>query len=172
MNNIGFWNVRGLNSVHKQKEVKWFIFNKGIGLFGLLETKINANNVFNIASHMLDGWSVTINSRYHKGGRVWILWQPGLFDVQILQYDAQFIHTKVPSRITQKIFYLTMIYAFNEGNDRVHLWTKLEEFAQQCNGPWALAGDFNTVLCPDERLGGILKKLTWMISLGVWKFVV
>ncbi|XP_074267042.1 uncharacterized protein LOC141590344 [Silene latifolia] len=76
----------------------------------------------------------------------------------ILQYDVQFIHTKVQSRITQKSFYLTMIYAFNEGNDRVHLWTKLEEFAQQCHGPWALAGDFNTVLCPDERLGGNTKE--------------
>ncbi|XP_074305749.1 uncharacterized protein LOC141640971 [Silene latifolia] len=122
------------------------------------ETKINNNNVFNIANNMLDGWSVTTNCHYHKGGRVWILWQPSLFDVQILQYDAQFIHTKVHSRVSQHDFYLTMIYAFNEGCDRLDLWQKLEVINLNCTGPWALVGDFNTVLSPDERLGGNTKQ--------------
>ncbi|XP_074302903.1 uncharacterized protein LOC141637237 [Silene latifolia] len=81
---------------------------------------------------MLDGWSVTTNCQYHKGGRVWILWRPSLFDVQILQYDAQFIHTKVHSRVNQQDFYLTMIYAFNDVCDRLDLWHKLEVINLNC----------------------------------------
>ncbi|XP_074314351.1 uncharacterized protein LOC141649565 [Silene latifolia] len=154
MHNIGFWNVRGLNSVNKQKIVKWFIHNKEAGLFGLLETKINGDNVSKISNNMLDGWCVTTNCRLHKGGRVWLLWQPSLFDVMVLQYDAQFIHAKVTAGCTQQQFFLTMVYAFNEGSERVDLWNKLKSIAQQCSGPWAMAGDFNTVTSPNERLGG------------------
>ncbi|XP_074314243.1 uncharacterized protein LOC141649452 [Silene latifolia] len=95
-----------------------------------IETKINNNNVFNIANNILDGWSVTTNCQYHKGGRVWILWQRSLFDVQIFQYDAQFIHTK----------------------------HKLEVINLNRTGTWALVGDFNTVLSPDERVGGNTKQ--------------
>ncbi|XP_074288685.1 uncharacterized protein LOC141613841 [Silene latifolia] len=47
-----------------------------------------------------------------------------------------------------------MIYAFNDGSERVELWNWLKSFAMQCNGPWALAGDFNTVIHPEERMGG------------------
>ncbi|XP_074283119.1 uncharacterized protein LOC141607663 [Silene latifolia] len=76
----------------------------------------------------------------------------------ILQNDVQFIHTKVHSRVNQQDFHLTMIYAFNEGSDRVDLWHKLELINLQCTRPWALDGDFNTVLSPDERVGGNTKQ--------------
>ncbi|XP_074283153.1 uncharacterized protein LOC141607698 [Silene latifolia] len=136
-----------------KNNVKWFIHNKDIGLFGLIETKVNGANVSNISSSMLDGWCVTTNSSCHKGGRVWILWRPSLFDVHILQYDAQFIHTRVIARIFQQQFYLTMVYAFNDGIDRRELWSHLERIAGHSQGPWAIAGDFNTVITPEERLG-------------------
>ncbi|XP_074291998.1 uncharacterized protein LOC141618828 [Silene latifolia] len=91
--------------------------NQRVGLFALLETKISGGNVGNISLNLFDGWSVTTNNHTHKGGRVWLLWQPQLFD-------------------------------------RVDLWRWLKDFAHTCNDPWALAGDFNTVLSPTERLGG------------------
>ncbi|XP_074277799.1 uncharacterized protein LOC141601417 [Silene latifolia] len=112
----------------------------------------------NVSHNMFENWSVITNCSLHKGGRVWLIWQPSLFDVMILQYDPQFIHTKVHIKATNKFFFLTMVYAFNDGNDRVDLWHKLVSFASNCHGPWALAGDFNTVISPDERLGGNIKQ--------------
>ncbi|XP_074265681.1 uncharacterized protein LOC141588125 [Silene latifolia] len=104
---------------------------------------------------MLDGWCVTTNSSLHKGGRVWILWKPNLFDVMVCQYDAQFIHTRVTTRISQQQFWFTMVYAYNDGIGRRDLWQKFEIIAGQCSGAWAwaLAGDFNIVIDPNERLG-------------------
>ncbi|XP_074315500.1 uncharacterized protein LOC141651700 [Silene latifolia] len=107
---------------------------------------------------MLEGWCVTTNCNLHKGGRVWILWQPSIFDVWVLQYDPQFIHVKVTVEITQKSFFLSMIYAYNEGVDRKDLWTKLENIASNSHGPWVMAGDFNMVISPDERMGGNTKQ--------------
>ncbi|XP_074288617.1 uncharacterized protein LOC141613774 [Silene latifolia] len=146
-----------MNNVNKQKVIRNFIQNKEVGLFGLLETKINGANVGNVSHNMFENWSVTTNCSLHKGGRVWLIWQPSLFDVMILQYDPQFIHNKVHIKATNKFFFLTMVYAFNDGNDRVDLGQKLVSFASNCHGPWALAGDFNTVISPDERLGGNTK---------------
>ncbi|XP_074277681.1 uncharacterized protein LOC141601311 [Silene latifolia] len=158
MNNIGFWNVRGLNNVNKQKTVKWFIHNKDIGLFGLVETKINGKNVSNNFNTMLDGWCVTTNSGQHKGGRVWILWKPNLFDVMVCRYDAQFIHTRVTTRISQQQLWFTMVYACKDGIGRRDLWHKLGVIVGQCNGSWALAEDFNTVIDPTETLGANTKE--------------
>ncbi|XP_074314190.1 uncharacterized protein LOC141649397 [Silene latifolia] len=158
MNNIGFWNVRGMNSVNKQKLVKSFIQNNEACLFGLLETKINGVNVGNIAHNMLEGWSVTTNCSLHKGGRAWLLWRPNIFDVHIIQCDPQFIHSKIVIKTTKKGFLLTIVYAFNEGSERLDLWDNLRSIVGQCVVPWALAGDFNTVISLDERLGAATKQ--------------
>ncbi|XP_074283305.1 uncharacterized protein LOC141607855 [Silene latifolia] len=50
-----------------------------------------------------------------------------------------------------------MVYAFNEGTDRIGLWNCLNNYAAGCTDPWAIVGDFNTVMNPDERLGGQTK---------------
>ncbi|XP_074298979.1 uncharacterized protein LOC141629970 [Silene latifolia] len=131
--------------------------NHRLGLFGLLETKISGGNVANVTLNLFDGWCVTTNSHIHKGGRVWMLWKPQLFDVHVLAYNPQFIHAKITVKVTGKSFFLTLIYAFNDGKDRLELWRSLKYFAHSCSDPWALAGDFNTVLNPDERLGGQTK---------------
>ncbi|XP_074266652.1 uncharacterized protein LOC141589931 [Silene latifolia] len=65
------------------------------------------------------------------GGRVWIIWNPAMFNVQILLYDAQFIHLVAMDLESKSQFTLTMT-----------------------QGPWVICGYFNTVLSPTERLGG------------------
>lgn len=42
--NMGFWNVRGLNSLTKIQEIKWFIHDNKEGLFSLLETTVKSSN--------------------------------------------------------------------------------------------------------------------------------
>ncbi|XP_074277927.1 uncharacterized protein LOC141601533 [Silene latifolia] len=99
------------------------------GLFGLLETKIK-NKAFNKAAGSFNNWCITTNNGYHSGGRIWVLWNPTIFRVQILEYNAQYIHLKVDSLVDRRVFWLTMTYAFN------------------------VVGDFNCVLSPSERVGG------------------
>ncbi|XP_074314191.1 uncharacterized protein LOC141649398 [Silene latifolia] len=82
----------------------------------------------------------------------------GGIEATIVQYDPQFIHVKVIIKSTQKSFFLSMIYAYNEGVDRKDLWAKMERIAAVTNGPWVMAGDFNTVISPDERMGGNTKQ--------------
>ncbi|XP_074277729.1 uncharacterized protein LOC141601354 [Silene latifolia] len=154
MHSLGFWNVRGLNDVNKQKVVKWFMHNNGVGLFGLLETKLKLGSLLKKNTSICDGWSVSTNCSWHKGGRIWVLWKPTLFDIQFLSYRAQHIHMLVHSQTDDKRFYLTFIYAYNDLNGRTELWNFLKKFSKECTAPWLWLGDFNTVLSPVERLGG------------------
>ncbi|XP_074298298.1 uncharacterized protein LOC141629149 [Silene latifolia] len=154
MDSLGFWNVRGMNRVGKQKHISHCLHNKDIGLFGLLETKIK-NKAFNKAVNSFNnGWSITTNNGYHSGGRIWILWKPGMYRVHVIEYNAQYIHMKVDALVSGSVLYLTIVYAFNGINERAPLWDNLRKIAQQISGPSAIAGDFNCVLAANERFGG------------------
>ncbi|XP_074315609.1 uncharacterized protein LOC141651814 [Silene latifolia] len=134
--------------------VKWFMHNNGVGLFGLLETKLKPGTLLKRDTSIYDGWSVSTNYSWHKGGRIWILWKPNLFDIQFLSYSAQHVHMLVHSQTDGKRFYLTLIYAFNGLYERVELWNILKGISVECIEPWLWLGNFNTVLSLVERLGG------------------
>ncbi|KAL9227761.1 hypothetical protein vseg_003412 [Gypsophila vaccaria] len=73
MDKIGFWNVRGMNRTNKQREINYFMHNKEVGLFGLLETKIKSSAImrtFTSFSNLI----ISTNNGFHNGGRIWILW--------------------------------------------------------------------------------------------------
>ncbi|XP_074265816.1 uncharacterized protein LOC141588264 [Silene latifolia] len=53
-----------------------------------------------------------------------------------------------------KHFALTMVYAFNGTSERRPLWDRLANISHLMKGPWAICGDFNTVLSSAELLGG------------------
>ncbi|XP_074297367.1 uncharacterized protein LOC141628079 [Silene latifolia] len=142
-----------MNRVRKQKEINFFLQNKDIGLFGLLETKIK-NKALHKALGSFNSWCISTNNGYRSGGRIWILWQPQACRVHFLEYNAQFIHMKVESLLNRNVFYLTMVYAFNGAQEREPLWAHLRRISHLVNGPWAIAGDFNCVLSAAERIGG------------------
>ncbi|XP_074265666.1 uncharacterized protein LOC141588110 [Silene latifolia] len=151
---FGFWNVRGMNKGGKQVDVNNFLHNNNVGMFGLLETKIKTDNFHSIANKIFSDWSISTNNNFRSGGRVWMLWKSHMFDIQFLQYDAQFIHMHVVNKIDQMQFFQTIVYAFNGVGERESLWLNLKSIAQQINGPWIIGGDFNCVLQTNERLGG------------------
>ncbi|XP_074299016.1 uncharacterized protein LOC141630021 [Silene latifolia] len=125
-----------------------------IGLFGLLETKVKPLALNSVRNNLCASCCVSTNTQYHRGGRVWILGNPSMFAVNFLEYNAQFIHMEVTDLGTGRQFHLTMVYAFNELQERKLLWEKLSLFKRQIHGVWVICGDFNTVLVPSERLGG------------------
>lgn len=65
---IGSWNVRGLNSPYKRKEVRNFISKQKPIVMGLLETKIKERNLRKIVRRVrLDASVATSNSRSSEG---------------------------------------------------------------------------------------------------------
>lgn len=64
---LGFWNVRGLNKPSKMHEIKWFLHNNKLGLFGLLETRVKACNTDRISTRLGLSWEFSTNYASHPG---------------------------------------------------------------------------------------------------------
>jgi len=67
---------------------------------------------------------------------------------------SQMVHCEVIQLGTQKQFHFTVVYGSNKEELRRPLWHDLKVISQQTLGVWCVVGDFNAVLCPQDRIGG------------------
>ncbi|KAK9750638.1 hypothetical protein RND81_02G209900 [Saponaria officinalis] len=156
MDKLGFWNVRGMNSLTKQNEIKWFLFHNKAGLFSLLETRVRSHNWSSIHNNICSDWSVITNNACHEGERIWLLWNPILFDVEVLDTTIQSIHVRVKDKCRKLVFLLTTVYGLNKMEERRALWHSIRSYGVGCTDPWIVWGDFNNVLFPNERIGYVI----------------
>ncbi|XP_074271453.1 uncharacterized protein LOC141595388 [Silene latifolia] len=126
-----------------------------------LPGKATFMEVFNSAIHKsvqmakggLSSGRTRVESK-HKGGRVWLLWNPQAFDVSIEDITSQTIHAFVKDKINNREFWFTCVYGFNDQTMRGALWKRLKQYNDSSKDAWALGGDFNNVLGFQERIGG------------------
>ncbi|XP_074290911.1 uncharacterized protein LOC141617638 [Silene latifolia] len=138
------WNVRGLNSDTKQRDVKWFLHHSEVILFGLLETRVKLGSLNKVAINICNGWSYTTNNNCHAGKRIWVLWKSQYLKVDIVERDDQYIHLKIKDTIDDYVFYVTFVYGFNRVGEREPLWNALQSW--NITEPWVVLGDFNNVM--------------------------
>lgn len=81
-----------------------FMHNSNVCLFGLLETTIKRGKTSQGALNLCRGWSFTTNLSHHLGGRIRMVWKPGMYEVNIVHSDAQMIHSGIMHRGTGKNF--------------------------------------------------------------------
>ncbi|KAL9241821.1 hypothetical protein vseg_015885 [Gypsophila vaccaria] len=153
MVNIGFWNVRGLNNLTKQKEINWFLRNNKVELFGLLETRVRSTNMNKVLANLDMKWSICTNYSHHPGRRIWLLWNHLIFQVLCLETKSQAIHAKCQLHFDGRVFWLTMVYGFNKVAERKELWQSLYRRDSYERDPWLWCGDFNSITSANDRIG-------------------
>ncbi|XP_074298451.1 uncharacterized protein LOC141629330 [Silene latifolia] len=106
------------------------------------------------------GFQVDISENgHHPGGRVWILWDPNLYQVDVLNINEQCIHYKVYDKMQKVSFLFTLVYGFNKIQERESLLESLKGYSVSVASPWLVCGDFNSIISVDERIGGA--DVTW-----------
>lgn len=55
----------------------------------------------------------------YRGGRVWLLWDPGSVQLQVVQVDEQFINAYI--QIGEFQFTLTLVYGSNNNGKKWHV---------------------------------------------------
>ncbi|XP_074278681.1 uncharacterized protein LOC141602277 [Silene latifolia] len=71
----------------------------------------------------------------------------------VFNAPAMCIFAEVLDNAKGIMFRITVVYGFNKLAERSALWSALKGHAVRGGGPWAVFGDFNNVLFPDERIG-------------------
>ncbi|XP_074288629.1 uncharacterized protein LOC141613783 [Silene latifolia] len=118
----------------------------GNGLGGVIEneTKVKSVHWNKVRNAICSDWSICTNNSFATGGRIWLLWNSGLFDVDILDITSQTIHAQIPIRGNQLVFRFTLVYGYNKPADRVDLWQSLQRYKNMHQGPWMVIGSFFT----------------------------
>ncbi|KAM7462180.1 hypothetical protein LguiA_030314 [Lonicera macranthoides] len=116
-------------------------------------SKVLMCNVARVTSSCIPNWGLVHNTPTNGVGRVWITWNPKVFDIQVLQLHTQSVDCLVT--ITQKVFAVTGVYGYNTSEERWDLWRDLRRSSNAMGQfPWILMGDFNIVRTHEERVGG------------------
>ncbi|XP_074297629.1 uncharacterized protein LOC141628372 [Silene latifolia] len=119
----------------------------------MAETRVRTAAINKVHQSIGSQWNMVHNNESHEGGRIWIIWDAGNYDVVVLGSEAQVIHTKVTYLPTRAVWWMSMVYGFNRLADRSPLWHSIKTMKSYINGPWVVMGDFNNVLAMNERIG-------------------
>lgn len=149
---LAAWNVRGLNDLVRQVEVRNFVASNKISLMVIIETKVKFSSSSVVMKKIRTDWGWAHNYDRAYNGRLWVCWDRCVLAVQILQVDAQLIHMRVDILCDNISFLYSVVYAYNSAAQRESWWNRLRSFDIQL--PWILLGDFNTVLVQEVYLQG------------------
>ncbi|CAH9076372.1 unnamed protein product [Cuscuta epithymum] len=147
------WNVRGLNKPSKHKFITSFIKLNCVNLCCFLETKMTKDSFNNFVSNKWPGWLLETNFDKINGGRMAIMWNPCFLDCVVIAMHEQYLHIRCVCRTTQMCFQVTFVYALYTVLERKALWDELAILGDQIREPWLIAGDFNCICAPNERVG-------------------
>ncbi|XP_062116903.1 uncharacterized protein LOC133830841 [Humulus lupulus] len=153
MDRILVWNVRGINSQLKHREIRQLVYSKKVGLVSLLETKVKNKSMGDLYMSLFPGWCFTNNNPWLDKGRIIIAWNPSIFSLDIRKCTSQLIHCIAQTCQNSKEFHITFVYGFNEVRGREALWLDLKDLKSNIDEPWMIVGDFNEILNYDERAG-------------------
>lgn len=146
-------NVRGINKSLKQADLHSFLVDNNISLAGLLETKIKSSKSVMGHRTVHNFWRWETNYQHHPNGRIWVGWNPNIWNVFVECKSDQFTHCKATLILSQEFFYFTFIYASNDQDNKLKLWSDLASL-DTYNLPWSILGDFNTIQDLSESTGG------------------
>lgn len=85
--------------------------------------------------------------------KIWIFWSDQV-NVNLVQDKEQQVLCKISSQYIPTHFYLTIVYAKCTEQERIELWDDLKSTATMMQEPWGVVGDFNSITCAEEKLGG------------------
>lgn len=83
-----------------------------------------------------------------------MLWKADL-DIQILTVNRNFIDAIISFK--DSTFHGTFIYGAPEICNRQEVWNQLIDLSLTRHSPWFLTGDFNDIICNNEKSGGTVR---------------
>ncbi|XP_058726600.1 uncharacterized protein LOC131597960 [Vicia villosa] len=90
----------------------------------------------------------------HENGRLWIGWDPRIWEIKNVMSSEQYLHSEVYLANGTFSHYMTAIYALNQLSHRKNLWNDIQSLGDRINMPWIIIGDYNNVLKVNDRMGG------------------
>lgn len=147
------WNCRGVGSRCAIQHLLLLLRSNNPDILILEETRVQSTYITNFISKTNFDAYLVVEARGFSGG-IWVLWDSSKVHLEPISFDDQIMNILVYQR--DKVnWLLSAIYASPNPVFRHDLWDYL-----RCLGPiseltWLLIGDYNQVLSPNEKRGGL-----------------
>lgn len=84
----------------------------------VLEHRVKTMKEAKIIAKIVRGWSWISNATSTSKGRIWVFWDPNIFDFNVIDISAQCIHGMVRIYATNLLFNFTIVYGYHTIQDR------------------------------------------------------
>ncbi|GJZ96718.1 RNA-directed DNA polymerase, eukaryota, reverse transcriptase zinc-binding domain protein [Tanacetum coccineum] len=154
---IGIWNVRGMRTSDKQKEVSKFIAEDRLQVCSTLETHLKNKKLVKACEKAFGNWDWVSNMHLsNKGCRIIVGWNMNLVTVRCINMTDQAIIYIIEDVNSHLVSFGSFIYAANRNIDRKKLWEELHRHKKITNGkPWFIRGDMNVILDTNKHSAGV-----------------
>ncbi|XP_060202945.1 uncharacterized protein LOC132631385 [Lycium barbarum] len=136
-----------MNSQAATERMKYMIKEYKIPLVALQEPFIKESKIesykYNLGMH---------GAYANNSNKIWIFWGNDI-DCSIYCSEDQMVTCKVVLNSSQQVF-ISVVYDKSRTAGREDLWRYMRVIASTINEPWAICGDFNSILSTDEKMGG------------------
>ncbi|XP_071740250.1 uncharacterized protein [Rutidosis leptorrhynchoides] len=152
MINIASWNIRGLNRVPKQNEVRDVVNSNKLSICAILESHVSIARLNGICYFVFPSWSrLSNNNVCERGTCIIIGWNPNEVRLMILAMTDQVVHCVVKTIDDKWQCFIYFVYADNYYIKRRKLWDSLNYHNVSIGmHPWVILGDFNVSLEIEE----------------------
>lgn len=147
------WNCQGVGNTLTVRHLRDIYGQYIPEVVFLSETKNKRDYLENVCGHLgyHDLWTVEPEG---IGGGLALLWKEEV-QVKILSSSSRWIDTHIVWK--DKTFFLTGVYGDPISSERSKVWEQLIRIREGRNDPWILLGDFNEILCNEEKRGGVIR---------------
>ncbi|XP_026450633.1 uncharacterized protein LOC113350721 [Papaver somniferum] len=148
------WNCWGLGNTPTIRALKTFLRGTDPSILFLSETKMFEQ----VTLHRISQFGFQNHCIVASVGRsrgLWILWKDDL-NIEIISQSSNLIHVIVQGGDGRDSWHLFCLYGSPVASHRSTLWQNMNSYAQKFDGPRCFIGDFNAIVCNDEKFGGLL----------------
>jgi hypothetical protein len=146
------WNVRGLGDPLKCDIVKDSLRANLLDLVMLQETKLSNISSFKSSTFLPTDLNTFLSLDASRASRGLLsAWNPNKFKLKSSIARTFSISVQLESELNATLFWVSNFYGPYLEDERPAFFQEIRDLDQLINGPWRLAGDFNSVRFPYER---------------------
>ncbi|KAF9601904.1 hypothetical protein IFM89_023968 [Coptis chinensis] len=146
------WNCRGVGRLSMVSALKDHIRKERPILIFLSETLASYNKSVGVIRSLGGDYRYFVIPAVGHSGGLWLLWDSNL-KVNILYSDSWIIHAEL-NGVSGLEWYFSGVYASTKMRIRRTQWSILNQLQPNAQKPWVCLGDFNSIMCHEERWGG------------------
>lgn len=152
------WNVRGLNSIPRQKAVRRLIESQSPDVVFIQETKLSVDGLASCAPRIWPQGNWQGAGALNSAGGVACFWNPRRVSPLWWMSSRSSISLVASCFVTGERCLLSNIYAPTDLAGKSSLWAHIQ-FIRALDPflPWIMAGDFNAITYLDEKRGGLAR---------------